>query len=200
LTWPIHDSVRVAYDLDRLVWAIALPGLATLALMRQPLRRAACFSGLAALWIVASVVPIAGVFAIANDLEGTRYIYAAAVAWSLLLAAGVESVRTGRRPAAALVLPTLLVVTAASLTWRQQRPWQDAATIRDAILPVIAAVPAECARVFVASLPDTHDGAHLARNGVPQALRLVHGRTVEFVPTPTETPPSCRLDFAAFSQ
>jgi hypothetical protein len=139
-----------------------------------------------------------GRFEITADLEGTRYLYAAGVAWALFMASVLSpGQRHGRWPA--LIACVVLVTTAATVTWRNQQAWIHAAAARDAILSAIAGLPTECDRVFLAALPDTVNGAHVARNGVPQAVRLVHGRRIDVVRTAEETAPQCRVDFAAFA-
>jgi hypothetical protein len=200
LAWPFHVDIRTPYQLERLAWAAASAALVALAFLRWKDGHVVRAGGLAGLWVVSAVAPIVGVFAIGSNLEGSRYIYTATVPVALLMAATVAAAQHDRARRAAVCACLVLIITAATTTWRHQQPWLDAAAIRDAILPVIADLPLECDRVFVTALPDTVNGAHVARNGVPQALLMLYGRRMEFVHTPAETSPPCRLDFAAFAR
>jgi hypothetical protein len=202
LTWPFHVNIRAPLGIDRVVWALSLLTLIALASRVHSLTQLTRLLGLGAVWVLALVAPTVGRFAITAELEGTRYLYAASAASALLLvtAASIDGARRARHAGLALSACVVLIGTAATVTWRHQGPWIAAAAARDAILPVIADLPAECDRAFIAGLPETIDGAHLARNGLPQALRLVYRRDFDLVSTPLDAAPHCRLDFASFSR
>ena len=82
-----------------------------------------------ALWVNVSAVPVYAYLFIADNMQGSRYLYLPAVGWSLLL---VELVRLsfdrqeGRRRAAALVMLSLLIVTGVSGSRTHLRPWREA--------------------------------------------------------------------------
>jgi hypothetical protein len=152
------------------------------------------------LWIVASVGPTAGLFSIGSDLQGGRYLYLAAAAWTLVLAWILVPSHAGHhRRAVRLTACGALLALAAAATWEHQRHWVQAATLRDIVLSNIAELPAECRRVFVVAAPDNLRGAYVARNGLPEAIRLIHGRHLEFVHAASDALPQCRLDFTAFA-
>jgi hypothetical protein len=132
-------------------------------------------AGLSALvvWVVVAVGPIYGGFYVAPTLEGSRYLYLPSVGWSLLIAMLASQAGTGRA-GRAVVVPAMaaLLVTGALGAVRHQRPWVEAAALRDAVLQSARGVALAhgCPSIDVKNPPDSVDGAYVFRNGIREAL------------------------------
>ncbi|HEX6624296.1 MAG TPA: hypothetical protein VF064_11325, partial [Pyrinomonadaceae bacterium] len=100
--------------------------------------------------------------------HGERYLYFPSAFFCVALAHVLtKSIRSGRR--ALVALSCILVFYAASL-WLTNRHWAEAARISRAVVEDLSTQSAGNA-VLVLNLPDNLDGAHLFRNGLPEALR-----------------------------
>jgi hypothetical protein len=109
-------------------------------------------------------------------LDGTRYLYLAALGWGWLAGAIVDAVssdRYARRAAWAL-----LALLGIAVTVQQQRTlsdWREAARQRDLVLSQADrfAIASGCERVAgVTGLPRTVHGAQLFNNGFKEAFEL----------------------------
>ena len=133
------------------------------------------------LWVTLSVVPVYAYLFIADNLQGSRYLYLAAVGWSLLL---VELVRMSfdqqkeRGRTVALITLSVLIATGAMDSRRHLRPWEEAALLRDQVLSsaVERLQTTECRSAVFQDVPDSLEGAYVFRNGFGQALERVTGR------------------------
>jgi hypothetical protein len=142
-------------------------------------------------WSIVSVLPVFGWILIGPNLRDSRWVYLAAPAWAIGLAALVTSpaqrlIRTLALAAAGLVI----VLNIIAVRW-QIGAWLRAGEIRDRVLSAIgenAGVRA-CEAVALSELPENVDGAYVLLNGVTEAL-VQRGQPIRLDPT---APPSCRF-------
>jgi hypothetical protein len=142
-------------------------------------------------WSIVSVLPVFGWILIGANLRDSRWVYLAAPAWAMGLAALVTSpvprfVRTLVFAAAGLVI----VLNFMAVRW-QIGAWLRAGEIRDRVLPAIAESPGVrgCESVALADLPENVDGAYVLLNGVAEALAQ-RGQPIRLNPA---APLSCRF-------
>ena len=133
-----------------------------------------------ALAVLVSVAPVYSFFDVSPTLQGARYLYLPAAAWSIFIAVLLMS--TGSRlnlAFAAAVLGVSVIGLRANLA-----PWTTAARMRDDLLAtIVRAREAGCTAVWVRNVPDSLQGAYVFRNGLADAIAPV-------VLTPS-APPSC---------
>jgi hypothetical protein len=127
-----------------------------------------------ALWGVLAAAPTIGFLFIGDYLEGSRYLYLAALGWGLTLGGITDAVwnrRYLRWPWLSLV--SLLLLAAVVEQQRRLSDWRDAATRRDDILTEAGrfAVGRQCGSVSASNLPATFRGAQLFNNGFNEALQ-----------------------------
>ena len=169
---PVHGAVA-----EQARWAFACVNIGLTAFltwrMRDALRLGAPALPVAPLLaaVLISVAPLQRYLHISADLEGIRYLYCAAVPWTLLLGSLLSSLRGPtilRR-----VGFTLVVLVATAMLRSNLRPWFEAATLRDEVLAKVQAfsraAPA-CPAFRVTGAPDVVRGAQVFRNGLPEAL------------------------------
>ena len=134
-----------------------------------------------ALWVTVSVVPVYAYLFIADNMQGSRYLYLPAVGWSLLL---VELVRSSfdqeeaRGRTAALATLSVLIVTGAIGSRNHLRPWAEAALLRDQVISsaMERLQSTGCQSAVFEEVPDSLEGAYVFRNGFGEALELATGR------------------------
>jgi hypothetical protein len=143
-----------------------------------------------AVWIIVSVAPLVTMLYVAEDLQGARYLYIGAVAWSVMIAVLVQRVH----PALQLVAIVPLLVVFAFAARAHQSPWAAAAVERDRVLEAYRNSGVQCTPTEIRGLPDQIRGAYVFRNGVPEAIASVARSTI--------AKPECVLvwDGARFTQ
>jgi hypothetical protein len=127
-----------------------------------------------ALWVLASIAPVFTLFFVGPTLEGARYLYLAAGAWTLIVADLVAAIseRVERRSlafgAAIAAIAMIFVVS----VQREIGVWRQAADLRDRVLTDARAAieRAGCAQAAFSGVPDSVNGAYVFRNGFPEAL------------------------------
>ena len=133
-----------------------------------------------ALSVLVSVAPVYSLFDVSPTMQGARYLYLPAAAWSIFIAVLLMS--TGSRlnlAFAAVVLGGSVIGLRANLV-----PWTTAARMRDELLAtVVRARESGCTTVWVRNVPDSVQGAYVFRNGLAEAIAPV-------VLTPS-APPRC---------
>ena len=194
LVFPFHESVLVRTPLIIVVLVAALLALlfATSAHLRRDvwLRRVMCLS---VPWVLVAVAPTFGLFAIGPDLQGARYVYLASTMWCIAMA-GIW-LPSAPGPAWRYVSFAVVAAGLCAATLTHQEHWRNAATLRDLVLGSLAGMPPQCERVLVTAAPDSYRGAYVARNGLREAVLREHRRVLEFVNTPEQILPECRIDF-----
>lgn len=127
-----------------------------------------------ALWVLASIAPVFTLFFVGPTLEGSRYLYLGACAWSLLVADLIDSA-SERLSAPAQVfrasIAVIVVVFAVSVQ-REVGVWRQAADLRDRVLTDARATidRSGCAAAAFTRVPDSVNGAYVFRNGFPEAI------------------------------
>lgn len=152
--------------------AVLLPVCAALfARQRRPAHLLACIG---AVWTLVATAPAVGYLFVTGELEGSRYLYLAAVGWALLLASAWSAATAdhARMRAVGGCAIVLLIVLSTLQSRRLVWNWQAAAAERDTILLKArsAASDHECAQLRIRNLPPTYHGAQLFRNGFDEAF------------------------------
>ena len=160
------------------LWDLSLALAALLALGNllffRPLTRLYVFL---AGWLVLSLLPVYKVFAIADDLQGSRLAYLATVPLAMLLCLGV--IGLGKRRKALdkgfrLIHGGLFCATAFVLLNLNNQAWVEggktANAIRQALSELYRKVEGDPQVLFV-GLPDQEHGAYICRNALPGMTR-----------------------------
>jgi len=123
-----------------------------------------------ALSVLASVAPVYSLFDVSPALEGARYLYLPAVAWSILLA----SVLMPTNSRLNLVLVAVVLIASVTGLRTNLTVWNAAGRTRDDLLAQVArAREAGCAAVWIRNVPDSINGAYVFRNGLQDAVAPV---------------------------
>ena len=174
LSMPLHIEVWRAHPWIPLALAVYWPALFLLSAarwLRKP-HDATTLLALAA-WVLVSVAPLATMFYIADDLQGGRYLYLGAVAWSVMILVLLQELQPALR---VIVIAPLLVVFAFA-TRAHQSPWAAAALERDRVLDAYRTSGVQCLPAEIRGLPDHIRGAHVFRNGFDYAIQSERPQT-----------------------
>ena len=129
------------------------------------------------LWILASIAPVFTLFFVGPTLEGSRYLYLASCAWSLLLADLIATAteRVSNAPLAFRASVAVIVLVFVVSVQREVGVWGQAADLRDRVLTDARTALSQsgCAQVAFTTVPDSVSGAYVFRNGFPEALGTV---------------------------
>ena len=140
------------------------------------------------LWVLASIAPVFTLFFVGATLEGSRYLYLASCAWSLVLADLVASVseRVSTRPVIFGGAIAAVVLVFAVSVQREIGVWQRAADLRDRVLAEARTSidNGGCRGATFVNVPDSVDGAYVFRNGFPEAIGHA-------APDPADVRPGC---------
>jgi hypothetical protein len=151
----------------------ALVAVAGLLLVRHGQRARAAPLALALFtWTIVAVLPVYSMFFVANDLEGSRYLYFASAGWALLLALTASSA-TGRTSRIISSVLIVLVLLWSATVVRHLATWIVAAAERDRLLAAAALALQNhpCAEPRFVGATDSIAGAFVFRNGLDAALR-----------------------------
>lgn len=124
--------------------------------------------------VIVSVAPLQRYLYIAPDLEAARYLYCAAVPWTLLLGSivdGLPGPRVLKMGAFAVMISLAALMLRTNL-----EPWVQAARIREGALQRIVRFveeAPECGAIAVTDVPGVVRGAQVFRNGLPEAVQMV---------------------------
>ena len=123
-------------------------------------------------WIFMPVAVVLPIFALAPDLQGSRYLYFSTVGWATVVVALASAPRPGFARLARLLAWTLVALNIAG-TSLHLRPWREAAAIRDEVMRAAAQDDRirACADVALIDLPDSTQGAYIFRNSVKEAFQ-----------------------------
>jgi hypothetical protein len=126
-----------------------------------------------ALWILVSIAPVFTLFFVGPMLEGSRYLYLASCAWSLLVADLIAAAadRVSSHLAFRAAVAAIVLVFAVSVQ-REVNVWSQAADLRDRVLADARTTLSRsgCAQAAFTAVPDSVSGAYVFRNGFPEAL------------------------------
>jgi len=135
-----------------------------------------------ALSVLVSIAPVYSLFDVSPSLQGARYLYLPAAAWSVFMASLVMPTRSRLN----VLLAGLLLIASAAGLRVNLRPWNAAARARDHLVAqVVRARQSGCTTVWVRNVPDSVDGAYVFRNGLQDAVAPI-------IVAPS-APPSCWL-------
>ncbi|HEX6164630.1 MAG TPA: hypothetical protein VFZ31_14765 [Vicinamibacterales bacterium] len=162
---PFHIELLEAHRWIAFVFALFWPLMFVLWQWRTD-RATAIRVFSCAMWIFVSVLPVAAMLFIADDLQGSRYVYLGSVAFSIMLLALVSNLDQSVQTLVAIPLVALFVVAARS----HQSAWTAAAVERDRVLDAFRASDVQCNPVSVRGLPDQVRGAYVFRNGFLEAV------------------------------
>ena len=125
-------------------------------------------------WVFLGIAPLAGLFFINDDLEGSRYLYLPLCGWCLLIGDLVDSIPLARlRLICAWTLATGVVLLGVTGIRHHLGAWLESAALRDRLVAEAQAVVRQsaCTDVVFEKVPSEHGGAQLFRNGFSQAVR-----------------------------
>ena len=124
-------------------------------------------------WVFLGIAPLAGLFFVNDDLEGSRYLYLPLCGWCLLIGDLVNSIPRARlRLICASTLAVGVVLLGVTGIRHHLGAWLEAAALRDRLVAEAQTVlrqPA-CPDAVFENVPSQHRGAQLFRNGFPQAV------------------------------
>jgi hypothetical protein len=180
LSVPLREAEVAAVPLVALILATAIVLMIVLASGRWHRRDRRFHASLAlAAFVLVSIAPVHAYFSVTADLHGSRYLYLASAAWSVLLVTLAES-RSLRMRAAGVVLISGVLVSGVVFTRRHVEVWHDAGAVRDRILTSAQRARLDrCPAWTVTGLPAVVEGVPTFVNGFPEAMRTA-GRTERF--------------------
>ena len=164
-----------------LLRALAIVGLLAAAIHRWGRRDLRFRQAIAAaVWVLAATAPVFSLFFVGPNLEGARYVYLSAAAFSILLAvmAGTAAEWLGgqvrSRGVILAAIVAIVVGSAVPATIADLERWRRAASIRDTVLETVRRNldRLECTTFTVEGTGDGIDGAYVFRNGLREALAL----------------------------
>ena len=164
---PFHIELVRAHPWIPYGFAAYWPAMLAWSAVRWPDARRDAIQILAlAAWIFVSIVPLATMLFISDDLQGARYLYLGSVAWSIMLVVLLQSFRESHR--VWVIAPIVILFLVA--TRAHQSPWAAAAVERDRVLDAYRRSDLSCTPQTVVGLPDGVRGAYVFRNGFAEAV------------------------------
>jgi len=176
---PANKDFFDAHNAVLLLWQISLGFIAVSALLNFAiLKRMIPVFLFCSLWLAFALLPVYKIFAIADDLQGSRLAYLATVPLSLLMAFGYTTVRVEGNPITwiraanrlRIVWGTLFVTAAAAMLWTNNGAWvsagQQSNAIRQHLNALYTTEIKDDPQVLFLSLPDHIHGAYVCRNAL----------------------------------
>lgn len=190
LVIPANKDFFNAHNAVLMLWQISLGFMAVSALVNlATLKRMIPVFLFSALWLAFALIPVYKIFAIADDLQGSRLAYLATVPLSLLMAFGFTTVRAQGNPFAwmrianrlRIIWGALFITAAAAMLWTNNGAWvtagQQSNAIREQLNSLYSTEIKGDPQVLFLSLPDHIHGAYVCRNALygmtkhPQMVR-----------------------------
>jgi hypothetical protein len=172
LAMPYHASVLQQSAWIAIASVLIVITLVTLFCVSAGPRRDLRIAIASVLWIVVSFAPVIPILVIPANLQASRYLYLAAIGWTMTIIVTACRVRADRaRVVAGGFVVALLMLNTIALT-AHLTPWIDAAHTRDAVERAARSNPRmqACGTLAVSGLPDSVDGAYVFRNSVSEAF------------------------------
>ena len=153
---------------------IAISSLANFAVLRRTIP-VFLFS---ALWLAFALIPVYKIFAISDDLQGSRLAYLATVPLSLLMAFGFTTVRALGNPISwmrvanrlRIVWGALFLTAAAAMLWTNNQAWvaagEQSNAIRHSLNTLYKNEIQGDPQVLFLGLPDHIHGSYVCRNAL----------------------------------
>jgi hypothetical protein len=171
---PFHAELLKSHGWIPYVFALLWPLLFAMSASQWRSDRATAIRVLAgSTWILASVLPLATMLFIADDLQGSRYVYLGSAAFSIMLLALIANLD---QTVQMLIVISLIALFAVA-THSHQSAWIAAAHERDRVLAAFRDARIDCANGEVRGLPDHVQGAYVFRNGFNDAVRRITSST-----------------------
>ena len=171
---PINRELLGAHHVLTKLWEASLAACLVLAAVtvwkRRDLWPACAFLSI---WLLLSLLPVYKIFAIADDLEGSRLAYLATAPLAALMALVLAGWSGSRSWSRLRPLPWLTAVTLTScaglLLWANNQAWSHAGhesnAIRRGLDRIYRSLPGDPQVLFV-GLPDQVNGAYICRNAL----------------------------------
>jgi hypothetical protein len=176
LAVPFAEPVIQGFPVLALLVTSGVVVFGAMAILQDRLSRSHVVAAQGLVWAMVAAAPAMGFLFIGPYLDGSRYLYLAALGWGWVLGGIFDAVssRRGTHRAAAAFLAVLFAAAA----FQQQRllsDWRGAAEARDRILAeaVRFAEVTQCGAASVSGLPRTFKGAQLFNNGFAEAFEEV---------------------------
>lgn len=160
---PLNKELLGSHNLLTKAWEVLVAVTAVLGVVqfvRNPQSRRPILFALG--WLVCSLLPVYKLFAIADDLQGSRLAYLATVPLSMLFAYGLCVARR-------VYLPVLFGALAGVILYINNMPWREAGLEANAIrasLQEIYSPEAGDPQTLLIGMPDHYKGAYVARNAI----------------------------------
>lgn len=170
---PLNREIIPSSNPITYLWIITLLstlGLYVFNLFTQPVSRK--LSGFLLVFLVFAFLPVYKLFAIANDLQGSRLGHVASVAFALLVSISFiynkKDDPKAKRVFAGLVAASYTILCFSGL-WINNTNWrsagQEANAIRDGLKQIYKPIKGD-PQVLLINLPDNIKGAYVARNAL----------------------------------
>lgn len=160
-------------------WQVSLGFMAISALANfAALKRTIPVFLFSALWLAFALLPVYKIFAISDDLQGSRLAYLATVPLSLLMAFGFTTVRTLGNSVSwmrvanrlRIVWGALFLTAAAAMLWTNNQAWvaagQQSNAIRQELNALYSNEIKDDPQVLFLGLPDHIHGSYVCRNAL----------------------------------
>ena len=173
LILPFHQSFIAGVSVAAALYAAATPLLVACRVMLA--EHVTGFSRLAVgavVWVLAAAAPVFTWFFVGPDLQGSRYVYLASAAWSMLIAVAVVPARPAGA-ARAVWLGVIVWLAFSAIAVRSHlEHWTSAGRARDAALAAALRADPSCGPTPGLVPPqDDVSGAYVFRNGFAEAWR-----------------------------
>lgn len=171
---PINKEVFGSHHWLTKMWTFAIVAstfFAGVAFVRRPqIRRAIIFN---CAWLLFSLLPVYKIFAIADDLQGSRLGYVATVPLCILLTSAfalwLDQKNKGNVQTIICALAVLLFIPAGIICWANNQAWAQAGresnAIRAALSDLYKQIEGDPQVLFI-GLPDQKGGAYICRNSL----------------------------------
>ena len=162
---PFHVEFLTSHPWITFVFALLWPALVAWSATRwnreDAVRSIAC-----CVWILASVLPLATMLFIADDLQGSRYVYLGSAAFAILSAGLLISLKPA--PRLIIIAPVIAIFIVATIS--HQAAWSEAGRERDRVLAAYRESGLTCSPVGARGVTDHVRGAYVFRNGFVEAV------------------------------
>jgi hypothetical protein len=175
---PVNKELINPHQLVAQVWTVSIIAcliMATISIFRRRQFIAQLYFIFS--WLILSLLPVYKIFAIADDLQGSRLAYLATVALCALIAFAFVGISDNPAKKDQFLLATvlsLLLGSASILLWTNNQAWTYAGKtnneIRQALANLYRSLPGDPQVLFI-NLPDEVNGAYICRNALDGMTR-----------------------------
>jgi hypothetical protein len=146
----------------------------------------------AAFWIPISVLPVFSFLYVGPDLQGSRFLYLAAVGWSGLICVIASASHVWQDKVVCALAAGGLVLTGAVGVTHHVGPWIEAGSLRGRIQHALRSNESmrRCSLIALTGLPDNVRGAYVFRNGIAEAIAMASNQELT-----TNAQPMCAFEW-----